>query len=296
MRGWVGRRETPLGWRRLLGLVLRTLCEASGLGTHGIAARTEHDPTWVAKVMRGDLSPHPNEVRVLLAAVGMRADSPAGRAIVTVARQAYGRERWWRPYGPVVPEWFARYLGLESEVAGLRVFDCRAVPELLQTPEYARALLRADRAAGPRDEVERRVALRLARQEVLVAAAPPRLEVVLDESVLRRSVGGDDVMRGQFARLLAVGERPNVRIRVLPFGAGAHLLRGGSFTVLDFPKAPAPLPAVVDPGLVFVELLGGAEYLEHEPALAAYRGAWTRLERAALEPLPSRSLLVSGDA
>ncbi len=291
MRGWAGRRETPLGWRRMLGLVLRALCEASELGTHGIAAQTEHDPTWVAKVMRGDLSPHPNEVRVLLAVVGVRAGSATGRAILAVARRAYGRDRWWRPYGGVVPDWFARYLGLESEVARLRVFDCRAVPELLQTPEYARALLRAD---GSGDEVERRVELRLARQEVLAAATPPRLDVVLDESVLRRAVGGDDVMRGQLGWLLELGERPNVRIRVLPFGAGAHLVRAGSFTVLDFPKAPAPLPAVVDPGLVFVELLGGAEYLEQEPTVAAYRNAWTRLERAALQPARSRSLLASG--
>lgn len=283
--GWpVGRRETPLARRRLLGLILRELCGASGLGVHTIAKQIEHDPTWVAKVMRGDLSPHPNEVRVLLPVVGLDPDSPAARAVLALARSAYGRGRWWRRYADVVPDWFTRYLGLESEVTRLHVFDSQAVPDLLQTRPYAEALL-----AGAED-VDRRVGLRLARQEALALPHPPLLDVILDEAVLRRAVGAAGVLRDQLGHLLTTAERPNVRIRVLPFSAGAQPRRA-AFTLLDFPRPPAPLPHVVDPGLGYVELLASAVYLDQAAQLAAYRATWTTLAQQALDPPRTRELI-----
>lgn len=283
--GWpVARRETPLARRRLLGLVLRELCGASGLGTHRIATETEHDSTWVAKVMRGVLTPHPNEVRVLLPVVGLDAEGAVGRAILALARSAYGRNRWWRRYADLIPDWFARYLGLESEAAVLRVFDPQAVPDLLQTEGYARALL-----AGT-EQADRRVELRLARQAVLALPDPPRLDVVLDEAVLYRAAGPAPVLRDQLTHLAALTYRPHVRIRLLPFTAGTTPRRG-PFTLLDFPRPPAPLPRVVDPGLGYVELLDDALYLEQPPQLDAYQGSWSTLVREALDPLRSRRLI-----
>jgi hypothetical protein len=281
----VGRRVTPLARRRLLGLVLRELCGASGLGLNHIAADIEHHPTWVAKAMRGALTPHPNEVRVLLAAVGVDPTCVGGRSIVALARSAYDRSRWWSGYADVVPGWFARYLGLESEVDRLCVFDGQTVPDLLQTEAYARAQLPAG------DDLDHRVALRLARQEVLALPRPPLLDVILDESVLLRRVGAPRVLRDQLLHLLAVTERRNVRIRVLPFATPCAPPARGPFTLLEFARPPAPLPRVADPGLGYVELLGGAVYVDDPTLLTTYRSTWSRLNRAALDPLCSRTLI-----
>ena len=281
----VARRVTPLARRRLLGLVLRELCGASGLGLNHIAEGIEHHPTWVAKVMRGDLTPHPNEVRVLLTVVGVDARCLAGRSIIDLARSAYDRSRWWSRYADVVPGWFARYLGLESEVDRLTVFDSQSVPDLLQTEAYARAQLPAG------DDLDQRVRLRLARQEALVLPRPPLLDVILDESVLLRRVGAPPVLREQLLRLLAATDDHNIRIRVLPFADPGTPLPHGAFTLLEFPRPPAPLPRVRDPGLGYVELLGTAVYVDDPTLLAAYRATWSRLNRAALDPLCSRTLI-----
>jgi hypothetical protein len=281
----VGRRETPLAWRRLLGLVLRELCGASGLGAHRIAEEIEHHPTWVLKVASGNLTPHPNEVRALLAAVGLDVDCPAARAILAVARCAVGKSRWWRRYADLVPGWFARYLGLESEAERLRVFDSQTVPDLLQTEAYARAHL----PAGA--DLDRRVELRLARQHALDLPAPPDLDVILDESVLHRPVGRPPVLRDQLASLLAAADRDNVRIRVLPFTTPGAPPSRAAFTYLDFPRPPPPFPCITDPGLAYVELLGSACYVDDPTHLATYDSTWSHLDRAALTPRRSRALI-----
>lgn len=284
------RRKSPTAQRRLLALTLRELADAAGLSSHAIAGQIDHDPSWVTKALKGDLTPHSNDVRVMLSVLGIDVDGPQGQAIVEVARQANRRGGWWQNYKEFTPEWFSKYIGLESEAAYLRTFEAQAIPGLLQTEEYARATLQSDPTPGTVERIEKQVELRLARQELLEVEDPPQLRVVLDEGVLRRLVGGRDVMRRQIEHLAEIAERPNVSIQVLPFLAGAHSGYGGPFVILEFPPPPAPYPDVADPKIVYVDLLTGAHYFELPHEIAAYEAAWDGLVGEALGPDESRRL------
>ena len=135
------------------------------------------------------------------------------------------------------PGWFAGWPDKEAQARRLRSFQPLVVPGLLQTETYARAIL-STRMGATREELDDAVAGRMERQRILEREHPPELWVILDEAVLRRPVGGPDVMREQLARLVEAGQRPNIAIQVVPFGAGAHEgLRGGAFVVADFDGA-----------------------------------------------------------
>jgi transcriptional regulator with XRE-family HTH domain len=132
-------------------------------------------------------------------------------------------------------EWFRPVVEIEADADSMLKYEAQAVPGLLQTEDYARALLRMGRARDTDEQIERHVAARMNRQQVLTRDNPPLLWVIMDENVLRRPVGGAEIMRAQFARLVEAAKSPDIVLQVLPFSAGAHAAMGGSVTLFSLP-------------------------------------------------------------
>ncbi|MFF9401121.1 helix-turn-helix domain-containing protein [Streptomyces sp. NPDC014646] len=142
---------------------------------------------------------------------------------------------WPYVYREAFPDWVQAFMTLSARATAIRQYLAHVVPGLLQTEPYARALLSVGRTLKSKEQLEERLSARMARQTRLRGADRPELWVILDEAVLRRPVGGPDVMRDQLARLLATAEEPHITVQVLPFAHGEHGVLGGSLTVLDLP-------------------------------------------------------------
>ncbi len=225
----------------------------------------------LSRIENALVSVMPPVVRALLELYGVEENDVD--ALVQVARDARKRG-WWQNYDDVLPDWFSVYVGLEAEAGEIRHFSPQLVPGLLQTPEYARAVIRVEHPDAPDAEVERRVELRVRRQE---HDQPPRLWYVLDEAVLVRPVGGLTVMRAQLERLLKAANTPGNTVQVLPFDLGEHASMGSAFSVLTFREAS-------DPPVGYVETRAGSLYLEGQQvedyaAVFAHLSATARSER-----------------
>jgi transcriptional regulator with XRE-family HTH domain len=217
----------------------------------------------------------------LLSAYGVHPDDC--QRLRDLARRGRGRV-WWTPYRSSVPAPYDEYVALEAEAVVMSEWETQIVPGLLQTDEYARAVIEVGADIGDPETIQRRLALRMARQTVLVRQPLPRLSVVLDEAVLHREVGGTDVLQRQLHRLYEASTRPGVEIRVLPFSAGAHAALSESFMILDF-AAGARGPVVHSEGLT-----GGLFHLKGED-VQIYREAFEDLRRRALPLQESRELI-----
>ncbi|MFI9507446.1 helix-turn-helix domain-containing protein [Nocardia sp. NPDC052566] len=198
---------------------------------------------------------------------------------------------WWHAYGDLIPENFDVYVGLEASAQQLTAYQSELVLGLLQTADYARALNRLGYPDDSDTEIERRVQLRLQRQALITRkVSPATLDVVLDESVLRRAVGGAKVMAAQLRHLADMSTRPNVSLRILPFAAGVPLGdTTGPFTVLTFGTDGKGQP--IEPPVVYAEGFTGDLYLERPADVRRYLQAHVCLQRHALDVQPSRHLL-----
>lgn len=198
--------------------------------------------------------------------------------VVDLARQ---RELGWWHRHQDIPEWFEAYVGLESEAHTVLNYEDGTVPGLLQTADYARAVIAADVDAGTNEQTESHVAIRLQRQLRLTAEDPLKLSVVVNESALHREVGGPGVMREQLQLLVERSELPNVDVRVLPFEAGAHAASEGSFVVMQFPNL---LEDVAFGDVVLVEYRAGALYLEEDHETDLFLRIFERVQGQTLDP------------
>ena len=184
---------------------------------------------------------------------------------------------WWTKYSDILPDWFETYLGLEAAAATIRSFEIQFVPGLFQTEGYARAVTRLGRKAALPEEIERRVALRLKRQDLLSRPNPSKIWSVMDEAVLRRPVGGAAVMRAQFRHLIEVARLPHVTLQVLPFASSGHAGESGAFTVLRFEERDLP-------DVVYLEQLTSAIYLDQRSDVENYLEAVDELSSEAMTP------------
>jgi transcriptional regulator with XRE-family HTH domain len=273
---------SPTVRRRQLGAELRRLREGAGLGIEDAAARLECSLSKISRMETGRVPVRSRDVRDLLDLYGV-TDDAACEPLLTLARESRQRG-WWQPYSDVVPSWLEVYLGLEAAAASISIFETGLVPGLLQTADYTRAVVRAMRPDVRDQEIERRVSLRMTRQQLVVKDEPVMLWVVLDEAVLRRPVGGPAVLRGQLLRILERAEFPHVTVQVLPFSAGAHAGLGASFTLLAFPE-----PA--DPEVVYVEELTSSFYVERLEEVRWHRIVLDHLRAAALSPDRSAEMI-----
>jgi transcriptional regulator with XRE-family HTH domain len=272
--------RTPTGRRRRLGAELRRLREAAGLTIDRVAGELECSPSKVSRIETGQVSATPRDVRDMLGLYGV--DDTRLEAMVQVAREARQRG-WWQKFVDV-PDGVPAYVGLETAATSIDVYMALLVPALLQTPDYARAVIAAVRPDLPRSEIDRRVELRLRRQDLLGQERPPRMRVLLDDTVLRRPVGGPAVMAAQRRRLLADADRPAVTIQVLEAGAGAHAGMDGPFTIFGFP-APA------ERDVVALDSAADALYLEDAEDVARYRRVFELLLPAARSPEDSAAII-----
>ena len=195
---------------------------------------------------------------------------------------------WWQKYAGLIGSGYADLIGLEEEARAIRGYEQELVPGLLQTPDYARAAIRAGRPTETTEEIGRRVEIRIERQEILVRSnpVPPRFNVVLSEAVVRRPVGGNEVMRAQIEHLMRPRDRANVTIQVLPFSAGVHPSMVGPFTVMTFPDPE-------DLGVVNIEYATGSVFLEDPGELRVYEEVWSALQASALSADDSQAFLKS---
>ena len=272
--------RTPTGRRRRLGAELRRLREQAGLTIDRVAQELECSPSKVSRIETGQVSATPRDVRDMLGLYGV--DDARLEAMVQVAREARQRG-WWQKFVDV-PDGVPAYVGLETAATSIDVYMALLVPALLQTPDYARAVIAAVRPDLPRSEIDRRVELRLRRQDLLGQERPPRMRVLLDDTVLRRPVGGPAVMAAQRRRLLADADRPAVTIQVLEAGAGAHAGMDGPFTIFGFP-APA------ERDVVALDSAADALYLEDAEDVARYRRVFELLLPAARSPEDSAAII-----
>jgi transcriptional regulator with XRE-family HTH domain len=211
---------------RELGARLRALRAAAGLTGEAVAARMGRAHSTLSRWENGGLLPRVPDVAFMLDLYGVQR--PERDALLRSAQGAREREDWEVDVSVAV----ADYARMERRAWRIETFHNGAVPGLLQTPEYAREVLRAWDPAAPAQQIERLVGVRVARQRRLAEADPPQLSAVIAESALRVAVGGAEVMRAQLKRIVDAAAQPNVDIRVLPYAAGAHGGMTGTFTIL----------------------------------------------------------------
>jgi transcriptional regulator with XRE-family HTH domain len=254
--------------RLLLGAQFRRLREAAGITPEQAGYEIRASRSKISRMENGLVRFKERDVTDLLTLYGV-ADAAERAALVELARQA-NSPGWWHKYSDVLPDWFGVYVGLEEAASLIRIYELQFVPGLLQTPEYARAVVRlGQRSAGDR-EVEHRVSLRMDRQRVLAKPSAPRLWAIVDEAVLRRPIGGGDVMRGQLERLIEAAEEPNITLQLVPFRVGGHAAEAGSFAILRFPEPDLP-------DVVYLEQLTSALYLDKREDSERYSEVMERL-------------------
>jgi transcriptional regulator with XRE-family HTH domain len=272
----------PTVLRIALGGQLRRLRESRGVSREaaGDAIRGSHAK--ISRLELGRVSFRERDISDLLTYYGVQ-DPQEREQFLTLARQA-NEPGWWHQYGDLLPSWFETYLGLEQAAAIVRTYEAQFVPGLLQTPDYARAVINLGHGHESAPEVDRRVALRTRRQDVLTRPEPATLWAVIDEAALRRPIGGNQVMRGQLEHLVRVAELPNVTVQVLPYSAGGHAAAGGPFSILRFPELDLP-------DIVYLEQLTSALYLDKRHDLDQYQAVMDKLSVQAVTPEGTPRLL-----
>lgn len=263
-----------------LGKQLRDVREAAKLTLKDAGDHILRDPSTISRIEAGVVPPRAPDVLELLNLYGVD-DQTVRSALEQLSRDIW-QKGWWDGYAPHVAGRIIDAAWLESRAERLRDFCALVLPGLLQTPQYAEAVMRAADPDTPDERVQQRIEFRMRRQQVLTRDDPPEYAAILDEATLHREVGGAEVMSGQLTHLLDLANRPHISLRVLPFAAGAPASPEGAFTLFTM---PAPFPDVAQ-----VNTEAGAIYVEMPEAVRFYE-AYTRLELEALDVDDSRAFI-----
>jgi hypothetical protein len=252
--------------------------ERAGLTGEDAGTALERSGSWISRVETGRVGLRGRDLADLLKLY--RVDDPeVALRLNALARE--GKQRgWWSRYADIVAGPYASYIGLESEATELLGYDALCLPGLLQTEQYARALLQGTIPRLTPEVVARRVEVRLARQSLLTGAKPLRLRSIIDASVLHRDLGGRDIMPAQLERLAEASRQPNITVQVMPFNARYHPGMMGNFTLVRF-----ALPD--DPDIVYIEGMSKDVFVEADDA-REYREIFGHLKASALGPEESR--------
>ena len=251
----------PTVRRMLVGSRLRRLRIEAGISREQAGEAIRASEWKIHRLENGQVGFKERDIVDLLRLYGV--DDPGEVAEFLVLAREANAPGWWHHYGDVLPQWFRSYVDLESAATLIRAYEGQLVPALLQTEDYIRAVVGGAHLEDRPEEAERRVGLRLGRQQLLTQETPPRLWAVVDEAALRRPVGGREVMRAQLKRLIEATELPNVTLQVLPSDAGAHPAMMGAFSVLRFGDQALP-------DIVYVEQLTSALYLSKQEDVNQY--------------------------
>lgn len=273
-------KPNPTIRRRRLGAELCQLRIASGLKSKEAAERLMVSQPKISHLENGNRATSPRDVRDLCAIYGV-TDQQVIDALMEMARES-GQQGWWHPYGDPTD---SVYIGLETDAASLHTYAPMIVPELLQTPAYAQAVIEESIPLPTSEQAAARLKVRLRRQHRIYDLAHPlHLHVVLDESALHRVIGSPDVMREQLEHLNALSAEPHITLQVLPYTAGAHPGLSGRFSILQFADSPQP-------GVVHLERFTHGLYLEKPSYVQHYSTMYDHLQTRALSTDDTRGHL-----
>jgi transcriptional regulator with XRE-family HTH domain len=271
----------PTVLRILLGSQLRMLREVKGITREEAGYAIRASGSKISRMELGRVSFKERDVTDLLKLYGVDEDETV--TLVALAVQA-NTPGWWHKYGDVLPDWFQVYVGLEEAASLIRLYEVQFVPGLLQTADYARAVVRLGQPGAAPEEIERRISLRMGRQELLTKPGGPRLWAIVDEAALRRPIGGKEVMRAQLEQLILATEEPQVTLQVMPFRSGGHAAEAGAFTIMRFPEPDLP-------DVVYLEQLTSALYLDKRDDVEKYTEVMERLSVESESPERSVDIL-----
>lgn len=269
--------------RRRLGTDLRRLREAMSLKLEDVAGHLGVAPSTLSRIETGKAPTRTSYLSIMLDLYGV-TDPVQRRALADLALEGQ-RRGWWTDYDELLPAGADTYLGLEAEASVLRAFGTQVVHDLLQTEDYARSVIAASRPDLTAEQADRLLAVHLRRQEVVRGSDPIQLRLVLDESVLLRSVGSPEVMRDQLEHLIEAGSHPTVVIQVLPLASTRRQVLAGTFGILSFDH-PGDGDVACSEGIrgqVLIE--------ERDTEIRALRLAFDALSLSALSPAASASLM-----
>lgn len=271
----------PTVLRIALGAQLRRLREANGITREaaGYTIRASHAK--ISRLELGRVGFKERDVADLLTLYGV-TDDQEREALLNLARQA-NSPGWWHQYNDILPPWFETYLGLEQASSVIRTYESQFVPGLLQTEDCARRVIGLGYPACAPEDLDRRIALRMRRQQILTQPGGPNLWAVIDEAALWR-LGGRGAMRSQIQHLIDMAELPNVTLQAMPLCVGGHAAAGGPFTILRFAEPDLP-------DVVYLEQLTSALYLDKVQHVEHYLMVMDRLCVQAKSPAKTVSFL-----
>jgi transcriptional regulator with XRE-family HTH domain len=261
----------------VLGKRLQDLREKAGLSYEEAGRALDVTHATIRRMEKAEVGLKLPYVEKLLTTYGITAPEQIG-GFLALAREA-NRPGWWHSFRDVLPDWFSAFVSLEGEASVIRAYEPHYVPGLLQTPDYARAALRAGLPHAAAEEIDRLVDLRVERQALLSRADAPLLWVVMDETVLRRWIGGREMMREQVSALIAATEMPNVRLQVIPFSAGPHPAMYGPFHIFRLQLQELP-------DIAYSESLVGGVYFDERDDVSTFLEA---LDRMCAQAAPAQS-------
>jgi transcriptional regulator with XRE-family HTH domain len=262
---------SPTVRRRRIARELRQLRERTGLNLEQAARQLDMSKSNLSRIENAQIGIKPRDVRAALALY--QVTGADAEALIEIARGAQQRG-WWQNYSDVLPMWFEFYVGLEAEASAVWTYEAETIPGLMQTEDYARGVFHL--TAGD-DDIDRKVAARIRRQDVLHRESPVEVSAVLNEAVLLRQVGGERAMIRQLEHLVQLSELPNVTIQVLPFSAGGHPAMTTPYVIISFPDA-------ADEPVVYLENLTNGQALEEQDHVRGYTLVHERLRKMALAP------------
>jgi transcriptional regulator with XRE-family HTH domain len=278
----VSASVNPTVRRRRLGAELRRLRELKGMTAEEVAGRLMVSQSKISRLENGRRSISQRDVRDLCDVYAVE-DERIRAGLMEMARESRQRG-WWHEFGDIP---YSVYIGLEAEASSIRAYESSFVPGLMQTREYAEAVVAGTFPDYDAQAVKRRVEVRVKRQHRIDGDDEDRLGslwVVIDEAVLRREVGSKAVMADQLARMLSLSERPNINLQVIPFSHGAHPGMTGTFSLMEFPES-------ADSTVVYFEGVTSDLYLEKEADVRRYTNLYDHLRAAALSVADSRALI-----
>jgi transcriptional regulator with XRE-family HTH domain len=260
--------SSPTVRRILLGSQLRRMREAKGITREDAGYLIRASESKISRMELGRVGFKERDVTDLLGMYGVEAAAERD-ALVALAREA-NAPGWWHKYTDVLPDWFQTYVGLEEAASVIRVYEVQFIPGLLQTADYARAVIALGQQTASAEEIERRVSVRMTRQQLLAKQDGPRLWAVVDEAALRRPIGGLAVIRAQIEQLIESTHDTRITLQILPFRSGGHAAEGGAFTILRFPETDLP-------DVIYLEQLTSAIYLDKREDAEKYSEVMERL-------------------
>ena len=269
--------KPPSARARQLAAELRRLREALGLTGEEVASRLQWSASKVSRIETSRSAVTTGDLRSLL---DLYQVSGSTRERLAELGRTANQRGWWDAYGETLSYGYSTFLALEDDAESERFYGQMLIPGIFQTSRYAEGIMRASLLAAPPGAIARRVEARMTRQRLLTKADPLHFSAVLDESVLRRQVGGADIMVDQISHLIEMAERPNISMQIIPFARGAHIAMTGSFSLLRFPGPTASY-------VVYLENMTGELFIENEAESYHYSLAFDRLSELALSPKES---------